>query len=141
MDKKLIIDAKNAEGKPLAFEVLAGFANALSAVVQVSMYGYKKHTIPGRERLIAAGATPDEAAARIPFNNWHAGDIETYDNAMMRHILARMAGEEIAADSGLLHRAHEAWNALAALELSMRARADENRNLHVFGEEARHHGA
>ena len=118
--KQLIIDAKQAEGKPLVYDVLAGFANALAAIVEVSMYGYTKHTVPGRQRLIEAGRTPEEAADIIPFNNWHAGDIATYDNAMMRHILARMAGEETAADSGLLHRAHEAWNALAALELYLR---------------------
>lgn len=122
MDKSIIIDAKNAEGKPLVYEVIRGFANALAEVVKVSMYGYKKHTLHGRARLVANGATIEEAEARIPFNNWHAGDIETYDNAMMRHVLARAAGEDIAPDSGLLHRAHEAWNALAALELYLRSK-------------------
>lgn len=119
-DRQLIIDAKRAEGKPLVYEVLSGFANALAAVVEVSMYGYAKHTVPGRQRLIDQGHTPEEAASRIPFNNWKAGELATYDNALMRHILARMAGEERASDSGLLHRAHEAWNALAALELYLR---------------------
>ena len=117
-----IRDAKIADGKPLAFDVLQGFALALQAVAEVSAYGYEKHTKRARERLIAEeGATQAEAEAAIPYNNWQNGNVRTYDNAMIRHILARMAGSTFAEDSNLRHRAHEAWNALAALSLELMA--------------------
>ena len=102
--------------------MLQGFALALQAVAEVSAYGYEKHTKRARERLIAEeGATQAEAEAAIPYNNWQNGNVRTYDNAMIRHILARMAGSTFAEDSNLRHRAHEAWNALAALSLELMA--------------------
>lgn len=115
-----IRDAKNAEGKPRAFQVIQGFALALQAVAEVSTFGYHKHTAPAREKLIKdEGATPEQAAAAIPYNNWQNGSVETYDDALLRHILARGCGETHASDSKLRHRAHEAWNALAALTLEI----------------------
>lgn len=117
-----IRDAKIADGKPLAFDVLEGFAKALRAVAEVSAYGYEKHTRRARERLMKEeGATQAEAEVAIPYNNWRNGNVRTYDNAMMRHILDRAAGETHAPDSKLRHRAHEAWNALAALALEIEA--------------------
>lgn len=116
-----IRDAKNSEGKPQTFDVLAGFALALKAVAEVSTYGYHKHTAPAREKLIREdGATKEQAEAAIPYNNWQNGTVSTYDNAQARHLLDRTSGEVRASDSGLLHRAHEAWNALAALTLELR---------------------
>lgn len=113
-----IRDAKSSEGKPKAFQVLAGFSKALLEVVKVSQYGYKKHTEKARDKLIQEErATREQAEDAIPYNNWQNGTVDTYDDAMMRHVLARGAGETHAEDSGLLHRAHEAWNALAALTL------------------------
>jgi len=115
-----IRDAKKFEGKPQAAQVIQGFALALQAVIEVSTFGFGKHTAPAREKLIREeGATPEQAAQAISFNNWQNGTIETYDDAKMRHIIARMLGEERASDSGLKHRAHEAWNALAALTLEI----------------------
>lgn len=115
-----IRDAKKFEGKPQAAQVIQGFALALQAVIEVSTFGFGKHTAPSREKLIREeGATPEQAAGAISFNNWQNGTIETYDDAKMRHIIARMLGEERASDSGLRHRAHEAWNALAALTLEI----------------------
>ena len=119
-----IRDAKIADGKPLIFDVCEGFALALEAVAEVSAYGYCKHTKPARDKLMAQeGATLAQAEAAIPYNNWRNGNVRTYDNAMMRHILARAKGAVFASDSKMRHRAHEAWNALAALSLELLAEA------------------
>ena len=115
-----IRDAKNAEGKPRAFQVIQGFALALQAVAEVSTFGYHKHTAPAREKLIKdEGATPEQAAAATPYNHWQKRSVEPYDDALLRHILARGCGETHASDSKLRDRAHEAWNALAALTLEL----------------------
>jgi hypothetical protein len=45
---------------------------------------------------------------------------QRYQAAGLRHTLKRNAGESIDQDSKLLHLAHEAWNALAVLELHLR---------------------
>jgi hypothetical protein len=47
---------------------------------------------------------------------------ERYTDALWRHLLAEAAGEDPDRDSGLAHAAHTAWNALARLELMLRAR-------------------
>lgn len=113
-----IRDAKDASGKVPMYEILAGFAPALALVAQVSAYGYHKHTAKAREKLVEEeGATEAQAAAAIPYNNWLNGTVVTYDNAQMRHVLDRMKGYHFAEDSKMLHRAHECWNALAALTL------------------------
>ena len=39
---------------------------------------------------------------------------------MLRHLLAEMRGEDVDPDTGLLHAAHTAWNALARLDLMLR---------------------
>ena len=115
---KWIQDAKKDEGKIRMFEVLEGFAPALFQVSRVSNYGFHKHTERARARLVQQqNLSYEEASKAVPYNNWLNGTIETYDNALLRHIIARMLGEIHAEDSELLHRAHEAWNSLAALTL------------------------
>jgi hypothetical protein len=81
--------------------VLGDFSRALAAVADVGTFGASKYTDRG----------------------WLSVDkgIERYDDAGVRHYLDRKAGEEYAADSKLLHLAHECWNKLAELELTLRA--------------------
>jgi hypothetical protein len=87
------------EGKPPMLRgVLHSFPRALEAVAFVSQYGLKKY---GRDD-----------------NSWHGWKLvpdgqDRYADALVRHLAAHGYDEE----SGLLHAAHAAWNALAVLEL------------------------
>ena len=95
--------AKLDAGKPRPALVLGAFALALQAVVKIGTDGANKYTP----------------------NGWLAvpNGIERYTEAKMRHQLAELAGETVDPLSGDLHAAHEAWNALARLELILRGRA------------------
>lgn len=53
-------------------------------------------------------------------NNWRKVAIERYQGALMRHFTADINGEVIDKDSGLLHVAHMACNALFILWLRMK---------------------
>lgn len=92
--------AKLDSGKMQADELLGMFANAIVEVLKVGQFGADKYSLGGWQ-LVSDGE-------------------KRYANAMLRHWLKRKQGEEIDPDSGLLHLAHEAWNALAILELRMR---------------------
>lgn len=46
--------------------------------------------------------------------------VERYTDALYRHLLAEGRGELVDHESGLLHAAHSAWNALARLDLMLR---------------------
>lgn len=100
------VGAKLDAGKPLAALVLGDFARALLAVSEVGTFGARKYTASGWIEV------PD--------------GIQRYDNALMRHWLRERAGETHDQDSGLLHAAHLAWNALARLELMLREK-EQNR--------------
>jgi len=91
--------AKLDAGKPLA-GVLADFSLALLEVANVGTFGAMKYTRGGWQTV------PN-------------GEQRYYD-AMWRHILYERH-ESLDPDSGLLHAAHTAWNALARLELLLRA--------------------
>jgi len=91
--------AKADAGKVQA-GVLGDFALALLAVAEVGTHGAVKYTRGGWEQ-VQNGA-------------------ERYTDAMWRHILAAKH-QPADADSGLSHKAHAAWNALAVLELELRA--------------------
>jgi hypothetical protein len=43
-----------------------------------------------------------------------------YTDALLRHVLADLGGRSEDEESGLLHAAHAAWNALAVLDLKLR---------------------
>lgn len=75
---------------------------ALRAVCEVFMFGEKKYTR----------------------GSWQAVDdgYERYTKAMLRHYFTH---EVVDKDSGLLHDAHLAWNALARLELLLREGAKD----------------
>lgn len=89
--------AKLDGGKLRPGLVLDGFAWALKAVVKVGTDGANKYTDNGWREV-------DSGFAR-------------YGEAKARHALAWACGEQRDKDTQSLHLAHEAWNALARLEL------------------------
>jgi hypothetical protein len=93
--------AKLDAGKNRLGLVINGFARALVEVGNVGTYGARKYTDNGWCEV------PDGAAR--------------YTDAMYRHLMAEAFGEERDRDTGILHAAHAAWNALARLDLALRA--------------------
>lgn len=91
---------KNDDDKIMCGLVLSDFARALTEVCKVGTFGAKKYSAHGW--------------LDVPDN------LQRYDNAMLRHWLAEASGEDYDPESGLLHAAHTAWNALACLELLLR---------------------
>lgn len=89
--------AKLDAGKPMTGLVLRDFSRALTAVAEVGTYGATKYSPSGWLEV------PDAE--------------RRYLDALFRHLLATDTRDE----SGLLHEAHVAWNALAVLELKLRA--------------------
>lgn len=81
---------------PVMRGLIEYFPHALSEVSKVSGYGAQKYA----------------------WKNWvHVDDgLNRYSDALMRHVLAG-AYESHDEESGLMHAAHAAWNALARLEL------------------------
>lgn len=90
---------KYDSGKPRMALVLGDFARALLEVGKVGTYGAQKYAD----------------------SNWLQVENarERYSDAMLRHLLAEEL-EDYDEESGLLHAAHVAWNALARLELQLR---------------------
>lgn len=80
--------------------VLGGFARALREVSKVGTFGAVKYT--------------DNGWMEVP------NGVERYDDAKMRHWLDEKAGVAVDKDTLLVHAAHEAWNALARLDLMIR---------------------
>lgn len=80
--------------------VLETMARALTAVSEVGTFGASKYST----------------------DNWLLvpDALSRYRNAKHRHMLAAATGETHDPESGLLHAAHEAWNALDTLELILR---------------------
>ena len=93
--------AKLDAGKIRPSLVIGGFPLALMEVAKVSTYGANKYT-PGGWQHVDNG-------------------VERYTDAMHRHFLQEATGESRDEESGLLHAAQGAWNALARLELMLRA--------------------
>ena len=96
--------AKLDAGKLRPALVLGGFASALEAVVKVGTDGAAKYT--------------DNGWKDVP------NGFARYDDAARRHTTKRDKGETHDADSGSLHLAHEAWNALARLELYLKEKSN-----------------
>jgi hypothetical protein len=92
--------AKGDAGKVRPALVLGGFARALLAVAQIGTDGAKKYT--------------ENGWVSVP------NGIDRYDDAKMRHWLKEKAGQELDPDTECLHAAHEAWGALARLDLMLR---------------------
>jgi hypothetical protein len=86
--------------------VLGSFCRALAAVTEVGTFGARKYC--------------DNGWIAVPDGR------ERYTDALLRRLLAEASGEALDGDSGLLHDAHAAWNALARLELRLRQPADSS---------------
>lgn len=87
-------------GKVRPALVLGGFARALWAVAEIGTKGAAKYT--------------DNGWQEVP------NGVARYDDAKMRHWLKEKMGQELDADSEQMHAAHDAWNALARLDLLLR---------------------
>ena len=85
------------------------FAKALLEVARVSTYGAEKYTDSGWRDV------PD--------------GIKRYFDAEYRHNNAVHRGETVDQESGLLHLAHAAWNALAVLELALTQEQEAGRHV------------
>jgi hypothetical protein len=97
--------AKLDAGKaPVLRGVIQYFPRALMAVSEVSAHGAAKYTWKGWEDV------PD--------------GIERYGDALARHLVKEAMGP-LDEDSGFLHAAHAAWNALLRLELILRAQEEQ----------------
>lgn len=93
--------AKLDNGKNRLGLVIMGFSRALAAVGEVGTYG--------------AGKYSDDGWTAVPDGE------RRYTDALLRHLLAEAGGEALDPESELLHAAHVAWNALARLDLMLRA--------------------
>lgn len=90
-------------GKPCVWRgVINYFPRALWSVAEISTFGANKYAWDGWEAV-------EEGFAR-------------YKDAQFRHALKQAMGEDQDPDSKLAHLAHEAWGALATLELYLRER-------------------
>ena len=85
---------------PVMRGALQYFPRALRAVSGVSLFGATKYTWNGRESV------PD--------------GVNRYSDAMGRHLIGEAVDGPIDPETGLLHAAQTAWNALARLELMLR---------------------
>jgi hypothetical protein len=92
--------AKLDTGKVRPSLILNGMARALYAVSEVGTFGAIKYT--------------DGGWVHVP------NGFARYEDAQQRHALARAKGETHDPESKLLHLQHEAWNALAKLDLYLR---------------------
>ena len=93
--------AKLDAGKNRLGLVLGDFSRALQAVGEVGTFGAEKYTDHGWVSV--------------------ANGQERYTDALFRHLLVEAAGEPTDPQTNLLHAAHVAWNALARLDLMIRA--------------------
>lgn len=97
--------AKDDSAKVDLSIILECFPRALWEVGRVADYGARKYSRGGC----------------LQVNN----AMQRYEAADMRHKLKRHQGEARDPESGELHLAHEAWNALIKLELYLREKKDE----------------
>jgi hypothetical protein len=92
--------AKLDAGKtPIVKGLLAQFPHACTEVAEISAYG----------------------APKYPWGGWRSvPDANTrYLDALGRHLIMYLCGEDLDRESQRMHLAHMAWNALAVLELSL----------------------
>ena len=99
--------AKLDDGKsPILQGAIQYFPRALLEVSKVSMVGAKKYSWKGWEKV--------------------AGGIDRYGNALARHLAAEAIEGNYDVDTGELHAAQVAWNALARLELILKEKETKN---------------
>lgn len=72
--------------------------------------------------LLEVGRVSERGAKKYSWKGWESvpNGIVRYGDALCRHILLEDIEGEFDSDTGLLHAAQEAWNALARLELILR---------------------
>lgn len=92
--------AKVDAGKVRMHLITGDMARAITEIAKIATFGAKKYTDGGWMSV------PD--------------GFRRYEDAQQRHAAYRHIGEEIDQESGLSHLAHEAWNALAKLDLYLR---------------------
>ena len=104
---------------PIYRGAVSYFPNAISAVATVSAFGASKYSWDG----------------------WRGVDdgFNRYSDALVRHLTYEGQGEVLDPDSGLLHAAHIAWNALARLELLIQER-EKNQSTTSLMTESFFHG-
>lgn len=95
------LGVKMDQDKPRMHLITGDMARALVEVAKVGTFGAKKYA-DGNWLKVADG-----------FNR--------YEDAQQRHAAYRNMGLECDSESNLLHLAHEAWGALAKLELYLRS--------------------
>lgn len=101
MSDEILGARKDDTGKaPVLRGALSYFPGAIRGVSQVSEFGATKYAWKGW--------------LYVP--NGH----ERYSDAMARHLMVELEGEELDPESGLHHDLHVAWNALARAELRIR---------------------
>lgn len=98
-------DMKFDGGKPLAAIPIKDFGRALEAVSEVGTFGAKKY-------------------ARSSWKGVENASVR-YEDALYRHAY-KSSYEDRDEESGLLHLAHLAWNALAILQLRLEEEARVN---------------
>lgn len=103
----MTVGVKYDQGKPRPDLILGTMARAVLEVSKVAAFGAEKYSD----------------------DNWLLVDQKEkrYRDAKGRHMLLG-AIERVDADSGLSHLAHEAWNALALLEIHLRDIEANNAN-------------
>lgn len=92
-------EMKYDEGKLLGNVIFEDFPDAIREVIRVATFGAKKY-------------------ARSSWKTVSNGK-QRYSDAKARHFLDASAGIDLDSESGLDHLAHEAWNALAVLQLKL----------------------
>lgn len=97
---------KYDSGKILAACLFEYFPDALMSVAEVATYGANKYVRNGWRDV------PDKETR--------------YADAFFRHILKDYMGEEFDDESGLRHKAHAAWNALALLQMEIENNKDKS---------------
>ena len=95
--------AKIDQGKVRMHLITGGMARAITEVAKVATFGAAKYTDGGWTSV------PD--------------GFRRYEDAQQRHAAARHMNETHDQESQLPHLAHEAWNALAKLDLYLREKA------------------
>ena len=78
--------------------------------------------------LLAVTKIATDGAAKYSDGGWILvpNGPERYEDASLRHMLKRFAGQEVDTDSGEAHLAHEAWNSLAKLDLYLREKESKS---------------
>ena len=71
--------------------------------------------------LLAVADVSEHGSIKYVWGGWKSvpGGVNRYANARGRHILKQYIEGPYDRDSDLLHKAHEAWNVLAELELML----------------------